>query len=118
MIFAPHILQVKRTAEAQRDEYGRVIRNDEHEWETICNCRCADNTTREFRTANGGVYRPSYHVVCSGGIPNIADGDYARCLKGDEVVGEGVVRPIRRIKHPLLNYSELWLNDSSDRYSE
>lgn len=118
MYFTPHILQVKKVSEAKRDEYGRVIKNNAEEWVTICSCRCSDNTTREFRTDNGSVYRPSYHVVCNGDISTISIGDYARCIQGNSVRGEGVVRPIRRIEHKLLNYSELWLNDSSDRYNE
>jgi hypothetical protein len=118
MFFAPHTLQIKRTSEPRYDEYGRIVRNNNVEWETICVCRCSDNTTREFRTPNGQTYRPSYHVVCNGNISAVKDGDYARCMQGDEVRAEGVIRPIRRIEHKLLNYSELWLNDSSDRYSE
>lgn len=118
MIFTPHILQIQRTTEAQRDEFGRIITNDSKWWETVGVCRCSDNTTREFRTDNGNTYRPSYHVVCQGEIPNVAIGDYARCMEGNQVRAEGVIRPIRRIEHKLLNYSELWLNDSSDRYSE
>ena len=65
MIFAPHILQVKVITPMDKDEFGRPIPGTGGEyWQKVCKCRCDDNTTKEFSSDNGSVYRPNYHVVC------------------------------------------------------
>lgn len=107
MIFAPHILQRKVVAKPVYDEFGRVKQGMTGDiWETVCRCRCDDNNTVEFKSDNGEVFRPQYHVVCDGS-KYIRSGEYVRCLKGDEVRGEGeVVRP-RQCNY--LNYMEVYL---------
>ena len=73
---------------------------------TLCKCRCDDNATREFQSANGEVYRPNYHVVCEKCV-DVKAGTEARCLDGDSVRGEGKVYIAKRTNY--FNYSELWL---------
>lgn len=58
MIFAPHILQVKVITPMDKDEFGRPIPGTGGEsWQEVCKCRCDDNTTKEFKSDNGEVYR-------------------------------------------------------------
>ena len=58
MIFAPHILQVKVITPMAKDEFGRPIPGTGGEsWQEVCKCRCDDNTTKEFSSDNGSVYR-------------------------------------------------------------
>ena len=65
MIFAPHILQIKVTTPMETDEFGRPIPGTGGEsWQDVCKCRCDDNSTKEFTSENGEVYRPNYHIVC------------------------------------------------------
>lgn len=107
MIFAPHILQVKVITEPDRDEYGRPIPGTGGEdWKTVCNCRCDDNTTKEFASENGHIYRPNYHVVCEKKI-SLKSGDEIRCMDGEEVRGHGVVYTVKVTNY--FNYSELWM---------
>ena len=107
MIFAPHILQVKTVTPFQKDEFGHSIPGTGGEkWVTLCRCRCDDNTTKEFKSANGEVYRPSYHVVCEIRV-EVKAGAEVRCLEGDSVRGEGKVYRPKRTN--FFNYTELWL---------
>lgn len=107
MIFAPHILQVKRIKPAENDEFGRPIPGtDSESWEYVCDCRCDDNTTKEFRSENGQIYRPAYHVVCEGSH-GLKAGDYVRCLNGGEVRGEGRIYMPKSANY--FNYSEIWI---------
>lgn len=107
MIFAPHILQAKQITTEQEDEFGRPIPGTGGEqWITLCKCRCDDNTTKEFKSANGEVYRPAYHVVCEMRV-EISAGTEVRCLEGNSVRGEGQVYTTRRTN--FFDYSELWL---------
>ncbi len=109
MIFAPHKLQVKRITPPQNDEFGRPIPGSGGEaWEDVCDCRCDDNTTKEFRSENGEVYRPAYHVVCAGNH-GLNAGDYVRCVYGAESVvrGEGKVY-ITKVAN-FFDYSEIWI---------
>lgn len=46
-----------------RNEYNEIVVATT-EWEMIGVCRCDDNTTKTFTTENGGVFVPSYHIVC------------------------------------------------------
>lgn len=109
MIFAPHILQVKRIIPAENDEFGRPIPGtDSESWEYVCDCRCDDNTTKEFRSENGQVYRPAYHVVCEGSH-GLKAGDYVRCITGtgNVIRGEGKVY-LSKVAN-FFDYSELWI---------
>ena len=105
MIFAPHILQVKVITEMERDEFGRPIPGTGGEsWQEVCKCRCDDNTTKEFKSANGEVYRPNYHVVCDKRI-TVKDGDEVRCMDGENVRGQGVAYTVKSTYY--FKYSEL-----------
>ena len=107
MMYAPHILQVKVVTPLEEDEFGHPIPNTGGvSWKTLCKCRCDDNTTKEFKSANGEVYRPNYHVVCEMRV-NIKAGTEVRCLEGNCVRGEGKVYIPKRTN--FFNYSELWL---------
>lgn len=107
MIFAPHILQVKQTTECQEDEYGHLIPGTGGEqWVTLCKCRCDDNTTKEFKSSNGEVYRPAYHIVCEMRV-DIKAGAEIRCLEGESVRGEGKVYIVKNTNY--FNNTELWV---------
>ena len=107
MIYAPHILQVKQVLPFQEDEFGHAIPGTGGEqWVTLCRCRCDDNTTKEFKSANGEVYRPDYHVVCEMRV-DVKAGTEARCLEGDYIRGEGKIYIPKKTN--FFNYSELWL---------
>lgn len=107
MIFAPHILQLKVTIPHQKDEFGRPIPGTGgEEWRNVCVCRCDDNTTKEFTSENGQVYRPNFHVVCGEKV-NIKTGDHVRCMSSVSIRGEGKVYMIKTTNS--LNYSELWM---------
>lgn len=91
----------------QEDEFGRpIIGTGGERWVTLCRCRCDDNTTKEFKTANGEVYRPNYHVVCEMRV-EVKAGTEVRCLDGDSVRGEGKVYIVKNTNY--FNNSELWL---------
>lgn len=107
MIYAPHILQAKQTSEYQEDEFGRPIPGTGgEEWVTLCKCRCDDNTTKEFNSPNGEVYRPAYHIVCEMRV-EIKAGVEVRCLDGESDRGEGKVYIVKNANY--FNNSELWL---------
>lgn len=107
MIFAPHILQVKVITPMDKDEFGRPIPGTGGEsWQDVCKCRCDDNTTKEFSSENGSVYRPNYHVVCEKKI-TVKAGDEVRCMDGDGVRGQGEVYTVKSTNY--FNYSELWM---------
>lgn len=115
MIFAPHILQVKVIAEMERDEFDRPIpRTGGESWLDVCKCRCDDNTTTEFKSVNGEVYRPNYHVVCEKRIA-VKAGDEVRCINDNysECMCESVVRGSGKVyivkNTNYLGYSELWM---------
>lgn len=94
-------------AQEQEDEFGRpIIGTGGERWVTLCRCRCDDNTTKEFKTANGEVYRPNYHVVCEMRV-EVKAGTEVRCLDGDSVRGEGKVYIVKNTNY--FNNSELWL---------
>ena len=107
MIFAPHILQVKVITPMAKDEFGRPIPGTGGEyWQEVGKCRCDDNTTKEFSSDNGSVYRPNYHVVCEKRI-TVKAGDEVRCMDGDGVRGQGEVYTVKSTNY--FNYSELWM---------
>ena len=98
MIFAPHILQVKVITPMDKDEFGRPIPGTGGESD--------DNTTKEFKSENGSVYRPNYHVVCEKRI-TVKAGDEVRCMDGENVRGQGEVYTVKSTNY--FNYSELWM---------
>ena len=105
MIYAPHTLQKKVVSEESTDEYGHPVVG-ESTWVNIGQCRCDDNTTKEFKSENGNVYRPSYHIVSPRNT--IKANDDIRCLNSDgSVRGEGKVYVAK--SNNYLNYSELWV---------
>ena len=107
MIFAPHILQVKRVTPVERDEFGRAIPGSGGEaWENVCACRCDDNTTKEFKSENGLVYRPAYHIVCEGSH-GLTAGDEVRCMDGSFVRESGKIYIQKSTNY--FNYSEIWI---------
>lgn len=107
MIFAPHILQIKATTPFEKDAHGHSIPGTGGEkWVTLCKCRCDDNTTKEFKSENGEVYRPAFHVVCEMRV-EVKAGTEVRCLDGEAVRGEGKVYIVKNTNY--FNNSELWL---------
>ena len=107
MIFAPHKLQVKVITPLENDEFGRPIPGTGGEdWQDVCSCRCDDNSTKEFTSENGSVYRPNYHVVCGERI-SLKAGDEVRCMDGETVRGKGEVYMVKNTNY--FNYSEIWM---------
>ena len=107
MIFSPHILQVKVITKPKKDEFGRPIPNTGREdCETVCGCRCDDNTTKEFTSDNGSVFRPNYHVVCEKKV-FLKAGDEVRCMDGETVRACGTIYTVKSTNY--FNYSELWM---------
>lgn len=105
MIYAPHNLQ-KKTITESTDEFGHHIK-DQTTWDDICPCRCDDNTSREFKSQNGDVFMPLYHIVCSGRTPVKKD-DEVRCLNADGTErGSGKVYLYKYADY--LNYTELYV---------
>lgn len=105
MMYSPHILQVKSIVGGGEDDYGRPLPSKDV-WADVCSCRCDDNTTKEFRSANGEVYRPSYHIVCEGNV-TVQAGDEIRCMNAETIRGSGKVYLVKRLN--VLNYSEIWV---------
>lgn len=107
MIFAPHTLQVKVIIPMETDEFGRPIPGTGGEsWQDVCRCRCDDNSTKEFTSENGEVYRPNYHVVCEKRI-SLKAGDEVRCMEGENIRGTGKVYMVKNTNY--FSYSEIWL---------
>lgn len=107
MIFAPHILQVKVINPMKTDEFGRPIPGTGGEsWQDVCRCRCDDNSTKEFTSENGEVYRPNYYVVCEKKI-SLKAGDEVRCMEGENVRGIGEVYMVKNTNY--FGYSEVWM---------
>lgn len=106
MIFAPHILQIKVISPMEEDEFGRPIPGTGGEsWRELCQCRCDDNTTKEFVSENGMVYRPAYHIVCEGKV-SVSPGDEIRCKNGEDMRG-GKVYMVKRTNY--FGYTEIWV---------
>lgn len=104
MMYAPHILQKKSIIEHANDENGMPVFGDE-EWMNVCRCRCDDNLTKEFKSENGEVYRPKYHVVCESN--EVKAGDIVRCMDGESVRGEGEVYMVKNTN--FFKYTEIYL---------
>lgn len=109
MYFAPHILCKKVTPEPERDEYGRYYAPEGTESEKrLCECRCDDNNTKEFKTENGKVYRPSYKIVGSGDLDVQEEDEIVIYRKSDNSIrGKGKVYNIQRTN--VLGYWEIWV---------
>lgn len=114
-MYAPHTLQKKVISEETTDENGHPIAGVDT-WITVCKCRCDDNTTKEFKTVNGDVYRPSYHIVGDGKLKRIIDGqtiklqanDEVRCLNPDSSVrGSGKIFIPKECNY--FNNFEIWV---------
>lgn len=107
MIFAPHILQKKVFVPMEKDEFGRPIPGTGGEkWEDVCLCRCDDNSTKEFPSENGSVYRPNFHIVCEKQT-SVNAGDEIRCINGAEIRGGGRVYMVKSTN--FFGYSEIWV---------
>lgn len=116
MYYAPHILQMKVTTPMSKDEFGRPIPGTGgKDWVDVCKCRCDDNSTKEFVSENGQVFRPNYHVVCEKNV-TVKAGDEVRCVNGgvsgcvccgESVRGRGKVYMVKNTNY--LGYSELWM---------
>lgn len=116
MMYFPHTLQKKVPATETTDEYGHPVISGEDSWVTIGPCRCDDNTTKEFKTEDGDVYRPSYHIVGDGKLTRVIDeqtvklqaNDDVRCLNPDgSVRGSGKVFIPKECNY--FNRFELWV---------
>lgn len=95
LIFGPHSLYKLKKGVEQLDEFGRIIPDESQQWQFICNCRCDDNNTVKYTKENGETFVSSYQIVAP--LTNrIKEGDYIRCMAGDEVRGEGEVDSVRR----------------------
>lgn len=103
MIYKPHSLY-KKVIHQSVDEFGRPI-TPTHEWAFVCPCRCDDNNTKEFKSSNGEVFRPSYRIICEG-IVSINPGDEVKAMC-EEIRGEGKVFNVKRLN--FLNYTEVWV---------
>lgn len=107
MIYAPHILQVKVTTPMETDDFNRPIPDTGSEsWQDVCYCRCDDNSTKEFTSDNGEVYRPNYHVVCEKKV-SLKAGNIVRCMDGGNIRGEGEIYMIKNTNY--FSYSEIWM---------
>lgn len=129
MYYKPHTLQ-KKVSTISRDEYGRIITKVpgtpvltkgqatptpySEEWQDVGVCRCDDNTQQEFRTDNGAVYRPKYHIVAEGDV-DVHAGDEVRCIRTDDsggeeqtiIRGEGKVYQAKHLNK--LHYTDIWV---------
>lgn len=103
MMYAPHILQ-KKLINTSNDEFGRPIFGEE-EWIDVCFCRCDDNITQEFKSENGEVYRPKYHVICE--KCDIKAGEFVRCMNNEDVRGDGEVYMVKNTN--FFDYTEIWM---------
>ncbi|MFA6728220.1 MAG: hypothetical protein WCS17_08405 [Prevotella sp.] len=105
MIYSPHILQLKSSTSG-KDERGKPIKSTD-QWTDVCTCRCDDNTTKEFKTEDGKVYVPSFHIVCSKQV-SVKVGDQIQCIDASgNVRGNGKIFNVKNLNY--LNYSELWV---------
>lgn len=103
VVYAPHVLQVKRTREI-RDRYNRTV-EIRTEWEDLCPCRCDDNTTTRINDAAGNAFVPAYHIVAS--RCEVRAGDIVRAMDGECVRGEGEVKRVIRTNY--LDYCSIYV---------
>lgn len=102
----------KRITPAQTDdEYGRPIADDDsEEWTEVCKCRCDEVTETKLQLPDGTFIQADFHVVCEGNNPDIATGDFVRCLREDGSV-RGCGRIIKPKRLNYLPYAEVYLQD-------
>lgn len=104
MFYAPHKLY-KRVDNIVRNEHNEVI-SQTREWQLMGPCRCDDNTTEHFETANGGIYTPKYHVVCD--KCRISAGDHIKVVAADgSLRGSGEVYNCPKCN--FLNYMSIYV---------
>lgn len=108
LLYAPHILFVRRADPVEKDGLGRSVKPAEERWECVGECRCDDSNISEVTSANGEVFRPSYHIVCAGGC-DVRMGDFVRVVKAVtyEQRAEGVVRNITGCNY--LDYKNVYV---------
>lgn len=104
MRYAPHILY-KKTSVVLRNEYNEIVESTTT-WEEIGECRCDDNTTAYFETANGCIYIPKYHIVCD--RCNISEGDEVKVLRRDGTY-RGGGKVFNSPKCNYLNYMSIYV---------
>lgn len=108
MFFSPHTLQVKATAERERDEFGRVTKEAHSGWRTLGKCRCDDVSAERRASANGALYDFKYKVVFGKGLGYVAENSDVRCLNTDGTVrGQGIVKGPMETNY--LGYRVVWL---------
>lgn len=95
-MYEPHVLW-RKVSNVTRNEYNEIVES-RTEWERVCACRCDDNTTKTFATENGGVFVPSYHIVCD--RCGISEGEEVKVTDNDgNLRGGGKV-----VNAPKCNY--------------
>lgn len=109
MYYAPHIMQKRIQAAETNDEFGRPVPAvSEGLWRNVCRCRCDDNGSTEVELPDGSIVRVDFRVVCEGNNPDVANGDYVRCVCPD-----GSVRGCGKVVKPktlnYLPYAEVYL---------
>lgn len=107
MMYAPHRLFRKERAETVKDEFGRTIRPSETDWVEVGACRCDDNGGQEVTSANGELFRFSYHIVAVKGV-DVKAGDTVLVLNGDgSERGRGVVSRVTVTNY--LDYASIYV---------
>ena len=109
MMYAPHLLYVRRDPKPVKDSLGRSIRPaGDPVWELMGACRCDDSGKTEVRSDNGELFRPSYHIVCEGDV-SVEAGDVVRVMWADGLRrrAEGVVRNVTGCN--FLSYKSVYL---------
>lgn len=104
MLYAPHILFVKRKEET-RDEFNRVSSVAEV-WKEVGVCRCDDNSTSIVSTVNSKEYVPRYHIVAPR-TTMVRDGEQVRVYTPDGTLrGEGKADNVKVLNY--LNYTDFY----------
>lgn len=103
VMFAPHVLQVRRE-EVLRDADNRSSSVD-FDWETLGTCRCDDSDMIQTYDANGSAFIPKHVIVAA--QHDVRAGDHVRALLGETVRGEGMVRKVIRTNY--LDYMILYV---------
>ena len=104
MIYAPHILYVRRLTET-RDAYNRASVSEE--WEDVGVCRCDDNSDVIVSVENSREYIPKYHVVTPR-TTKVRNGDGVCIYDTDgNVRGEGKADRVRVLNY--LDYTDFYV---------
>ena len=103
MIYAPHILYVRRLTET-RDEFNRASVSED--WENVGVCRCDDNSDVVVSVENTKEYVPKYHIVTPR-TTQVKNGDFVRVFTADgNVRGEGKADRVRVLNY--LDYTDFY----------